>query len=457
MKEKFKFFLLKKLVNINYYHLKTSIRTGILILMTGIPLSAWSQTMSLAQCIDSAMLHNDNLKIAEQEIRLASEKKKEITGTFLPKLNASADYRYFTDLPYQLMPASVFGGPAGTYKEVQFGVPQNLSANLQLNVPLFNPASVGAMKISRKAEDIAALQQIKTEEQVILEVSQAYYNAQILLNQLIFFDSNIVNTSKLELTTALLFQQKVIKGTDHQRVQLQLEQLKAIRTTVYTQYRQVMNLVEFLMGKEPSGSIEADPSVELLSESDFQILETTDMKLAAKKKELTEAELAGLRLSLLPSLNAYGIYGTSGLGNTGSGSFFNLYPVGFAGIQLNIPLFSGTITKHKISQKKIDVQKTGIQEEIVRDKTKMEISNAEKQYMASREYSVTTLTQIELAKKIYYATILQNIQGTAGISDVLTADYSLREAQQNYTSGLITLFKAELELRRVTGNLINKH
>jgi OMF family outer membrane factor len=63
-------------------------------------------------------------------------------------------------------------------------------------------------------------------------------------------------------------------------------------------------------------------------------------------------------------------------------------------------------------------------------------------------------TQIELAKKIYTNTVLQNQQGTANITDLILADNSLREAQQIYIVALINLRRAELEYKRVTGNLI---
>ena len=66
----------------------------------------------------------------------------------------------------------------------------------------------------------------------------------------------------------------------------------------------------------------------------------------------------------------------------------------------------------------------------------------------------TVNTQIELAKKIYNNTVLQNQQGMANITDLLLADNSLREAQQNYIVALINLRRAELEYKRVTGNLI---
>ena len=91
-----------------------------IILFTGFITKA--QTLTLEQCIDTALQYNRTIRLSQQDINLASEKSKEIKANLIPKLNGMADYRYYTNLPYQLMPAAAFGGPEGTYKEVQFGV-----------------------------------------------------------------------------------------------------------------------------------------------------------------------------------------------------------------------------------------------------------------------------------------------------------------------------------------------
>ena len=76
------------------------------------------------------------------------------------------------------------------------------------------------------------------------------------------------------------------------------------------------------------------------------------------------------------------------------------------------------------------------------------------QYALANKNITTVGVQIELAQKIYDNTVLQNKQGVANITDLLMADNALREAQQNYIVALINLRKAELEYKRVTGNLI---
>ncbi len=448
-------FISIRIVNIHYSWRKVLFLTLLFLLPVITPIRAMAQVLTLKQCIDTALQNNRNLSLSSQDILLASEKRKEVAGNLLPKINASADYRYYTDLPYQLMPASVFGGPAGTYKEVQFGVPQTLAANLQLNVPVVNPAVLGALKTTKVATELTDLQHIKTEEDVILDVSQAYFNAQILLSQITFLDTNIFNMAKLIKTTSLLYEQQVVKKTDVDRIQLQLDQLNSKRTTLYAQYRQVTNVLEFLMGRLHSNTLEVMPVTTLIKETNYIAGEITDLRLIEKKLQFNRSELTGFKLSRLPSLSAYAMYGTTGLGNTGENSFFNFYPVSFVGVQLSVPLFNGTVTQRRINQKKIEITKTSIQLDLATDRNRMESDNAHRQYLAAKEFLATTIAQIELAENIFNSTVLQNQQGVASITDVLIADNSHREAQQNYSSALISLFRAELEMQRVTGNLIN--
>jgi outer membrane protein TolC len=113
------------------------------------------------------------------------------------------------------------------------------------------------------------------------------------------------------------------------------------------------------------------------------------------------------------------------------------------------------VTKHKIDGKKIEVNKAIIQKEILTEKANLDLVNAEMQFNLAITTIATVNTQIALAKKIYDNTVLQNQQGMANITDLLLADNSLREAQQNYILALINLRRAELEYKRVTGNLIS--
>jgi len=413
-----------------------------------------AQTLSLNQCVDIALIYNQNIKIVAQDALIAKEKNAEAKSALLPKLIGFADYRYYTDLPYQIMPQSAFGGPADTYKEIQFGVPQNLSTNLQLTMPIFNPSAFSAVKSTRIGMELSEIHKIKSEEDVVMDVSNAYYSAQILLNQLAFIDSNSINTTRLLQTTTLLFHQQMAKGTDVDRLKLQLEQISIQKLTISSQHKQMLNALKFMMGRPISDSIEVLIRDTTKDETASQVKKTTDLLMIEKKLEFSQSELDGLRMSRLPALNAYGLYGNSGFGTTGSNSFFNFHPIGYFGAQLSIPLFNGMLTRHKINGKKLEVNKTIIQRNMIAEKANLDRVNAEMQYKIANSTIATVYSQVKLAKKIYDNTVLQNQQSLANITDLLLADNSLRDTQQTYIVALINLRRAELEYKRVSGNLL---
>jgi OMF family outer membrane factor len=129
------------------------------------------------------------------------------------------------------------------------------------------------------------------------------------------------------------------------------------------------------------------------------------------------------------------------------------FPIGFAGIQLNYPLFNGTVTQRKINQKKLEQQNSEMQINLVSEQNNMLIQNAKMQLLVAIKSVKTTEEQMQLAQIIYDQTLLQHKEGTANISDILIADNSLREAQQTNLTSIIDYMKANLELKKLTGNL----
>ena len=73
-----------------------------------------------------------DLAIARNSSEISDQRQKEAKANFLPKINVKADHKYFTDLPYLLMPMSVFEGAEGEFRKAQFCVPHNIYTNLQL-------------------------------------------------------------------------------------------------------------------------------------------------------------------------------------------------------------------------------------------------------------------------------------------------------------------------------------
>jgi outer membrane protein TolC len=64
--------------------------------------------------------------------------------------------------------------------------------------------------------------------------------------------------------------------------------------------------------------------------------------------------------------------------------------------------------------------------------------------------------QIEQAQKIYNQSVIQLKEGIANLTELLLADNALREAQNNYLTSIIDYMKADLELKKIKGNISTK-
>lgn len=416
--------------------------------------SGQGQIWSIQDCIDTAKVYNVGLLINEHGIELNRQRHKEAKANLIPKLNVMADYKYFANLPYQLMPLSVFGGPDGQFKEAQFGVPHNINGSVQFATPIYNPNIYSAIRTTRIREEMSRIQYEETEEKLYYEITTLYYNAQILLNQSTFIDSNISNATRLLKNVKLLREQMLAIGTDVEKIQLQLSQLETQKDNISSRYEQVINALKFSIGIPVERVLHIDYNIQIQKETQYTGVSTTEYRLAETKQQLLFSELKKLRTTRIPSVTLIGTYGTTGFGyDNKPNDFLNFYPISFAGIQLSYPLFAGTVTYRKIAQKKIELETNKLQLKLISDKNEMNITNAYNKKNVSRKSVVNTIEQMNLAQKLYDQTVLQQKLGTASLTDVLLADNALRTAQQSYLTAVVEYLKADLELKRITGNI----
>ncbi|MFD1629219.1 TolC family protein [Pseudopedobacter beijingensis] len=417
------------------------------------------EVWTLKQCIDTAQVYNKTLQINRNHIRISEQREKEAKANLIPKVTANADYKYFMELPTQLMPMNALNpqAPEGQFRDLQFGVPHNINANVQLAMPLYNPQVYGAIENTRIANELTQLQFQKSEEQVLYDITTLYYNAQILKHQLDFLESNLINTQKLLKNMELLKEQLLAKGTDVSKVKLQAEQLNTQRENVHNKYISILNALKLNIGIPLERNITVVSEIEQQTLTENNVENILDLKIIQTQNKLLNSELSTLNKSrFLPSLNLIASYGTTGFGyDKTPNDFLKFYPIGFAGLQLTYPLFNGTVTQRKINQKKLEISNNELQAQLIGDKNKMETENALRQRTIAQQTVINTENQITLAQSIYEQTILQQKQGTATLTDVLLADNALREAQQNYLSAVIDYLKADLELKKLAGTIKN--
>lgn len=441
-----------KLVNIH----KQIISIGLFLLGVSSSIAS-AQSMMLEQCIETALANNKNLLVLRNNVDMAKQKKQETLSNRLPKVTASGEYKFFTNLPYQLLPLSTFNpaAPEGQFKEAQFGVPHNLGLNVQAAMPIYNPQIKTGIKGAEIAAELFNLQVEKGEEQVIFEVTNLYYNAQILQQQLLFVDSNQVNANRLIATMQMLRSQGLAKGTDVGKIELQLAQLQSQRLQLSGKLAQVLNGLNFLMGRNLDTPLSVPINIDLLKSKDYVASPSVELRLTEAQNRLLLNDLDLIAKTKLPTVSLVANYGLTGFGYLQQPDpFFKIFPIGFVSVQANYPIWNNT-TRSKDAQKQVEIKSNRFQLEQIQAQNDLQTANATTQKNVAQANIPTAQKQIDLAGAVYAQTLEQHKQGTATIADILLADNAMREAQMNYLNALVEYLKANLELKKASGSIKN--
>ena len=437
-----------------------SIRHLLHVVLVASPLLSTGQTAasvrSLEECIELALANDKRVLAADIDLRMAEARVDEQQANLLPKVRGVADMRHYADLPYQLLPASFFGGPEGVYREIQFGTPDNIALNVQAQLPLVDVGSWEGINVAREAERMAGMQRERSREDVVLDLSNAYYNAQVLQARRTFLDSNLLSTEAMLRNVELLHAQLLARGTDVDRLRLQRDQLRTQRERVVAQHDQVLDLLRLMMGLPPDAPLATEPASAPVQQTQATPKATAGLRIAEQGVLLHQAEIRLLKRSRLPSLHGYGLYGNTGFGPIGSEGRYDLYPVSYFGATLQVPLFNGTVITQKVRQKELELERAGLLRDAVADREGLEQRRATRDEALALRTLSDAEAQMVLAERIRRSTLLLHTEGLATLTDLVLADQAVREGQQLYIDALVQLRKAQLELASLNGMLLNE-
>jgi len=421
-------------------------------------LSAQSpKAMTLEDCLNQALQQNPDILNAQLGTLLPDQQRAEVRAGLLPQINAGGNYQYYLEVPRQLVPASAFGGPEGQYTTAQFGVPLNLGTSIQATQVLYSQPLLMALRQVEIGREVAQLQLRSTREDMVYNVSAAFYNAQALAKQIGFLEGNLASLDKVTRTARLLADEQLATPVDVQRLQLQQENLQNHLQNLRDRHEQTLRLLQLLMGVPQTEFIQLDTAILIpdATGSVQVVLQHTDLQLLEKQKNNDLLEQQWIRAGALPTIAAFGSYSYSGFGKLGDNNLLKFYPSGAVGLSVQWNIFDGQARRAKLSQKNIEFQQLERQQTSLQQNIAMETANARNQLLSNRRLLAAAESSVELADKVLQQTSLQLREGLANITDLLNAENALREAQINYLGTLTNLRNAQLELDKATGHLLN--
>jgi outer membrane protein TolC len=159
----------------------------------------------------------------------------------------------------------------------------------------------------------------------------------------------------------------------------------------------------------------------------------------------------------LPSLSFNASYGYSAMRNEfdfteSEGAW---YPSSSIGITLKVPIFDGLQRNAKISQSKLNIEKSMENIRLTEQSIKVELSNSEIQYHNAVDNIRSEKDNLDLAENVYRNTQVEYQQGAGSSLDLVQAESSYCESLNNYYNKLLNLYIAKINLEQSKGTLMS--
>jgi outer membrane protein len=447
--------------------MKAKMKTKWKILITFlflIPLISSGQSLSLKQCIDYANENHGRIKIASMDEETSTKRVNEQISVMLPQINFSGSVDNNLKLSSQLLPGELLGQP-GVLIPITFGTKFNLAAGLQLNQKIYDPGFLPGLKTAKLGEVQSEYNTLNTREQIAYSISRTYYQTLIIQKQLNTLQAILAASKKSLESTELKFQNGLARQLDIDKIRVSYNNTSSQVKQAELNYNQSLNNLKYQTGISLDRNITlSDTAFSAESEFAFKrskdenyIENRIDYKMQKLNIELQEANREKSIFDFMPSLSFYAKYNYQAMRK--EFDFFekgkDWYDSYSIGLSLSIPVFDGLRKVNLLQESKLDVQKAEENLKLTEQSISLEVSNYDIQYNNAVDNLINEKDSYLLAKRVYQNTQMEYENGRGSSYDLVQAESSLRESQNNYYNKLLTLYIARIELEKSKGTLIN--
>lgn len=158
---------------------------------------------------------NTIFKNAAIQSELADLARKTAIGNVInPRIPVSFTWIDNTRLQNNFIPAEIFGGPTGTFREVTFGQQYNALLSLQPQFDIFNLSAISQIKAAKINQELTESQNLLNEKTLYESVNATYYNIVSLKNQQKIITQNIEIATQIKAKVTDRYQEGIIRKQD---------------------------------------------------------------------------------------------------------------------------------------------------------------------------------------------------------------------------------------------------
>ncbi len=343
-------------------------------------------------------------------------------------------------------PSSPFGGL--DFSQLGFGAPNTWNAGLSFNWPLYTGGRVAALvRASESAREIARTNVTSADAQVRLEVTQAYFDAQLAAELVRISESSVEFSEETLRLTEIRAREGAQAEFDVLQARVARDNQRPLLIRRRSQRELALERLRALLDLPPDERLELTTSVNAAAsrevDTDVDVAQRIPVQQASERVTATRHQLEAARAQRKPTITAVSNYGLVAYSENffpALNSFRDNWTVGAA---LQIPIYAGGRITADIDASRADVSEAEAQLEQVIEAARLDTASALADLTAARATWEATSGTVEQAERGYDIARLRYREGVSIQLEVENARLLLEQARVNRAQAARDLWVAQ--------------
>lgn len=418
---------------------------------------------NLQKLLEQAVVNNSEIKKAALQQSESKYKIKETVSQGLPQLSGKIDYTRMgipgINLPSNLaseLPQDILS-LLSQFKNVK--ALHVISSDVTVSELVYSKSYWTGVKQAKKANELYNVLANKTRDEVVYDVAVVYYQLLNNYSSLETLNGIIQNLEKINGVLQLQYQNNLAKSTDVGRVKVQISNLKTNRETLKDAIEIRKRILKIICGIPLDSHLLIDTTdvesnnIQRPVITQFSVSTLPSYQIMEKQKELAGLKIKSKLADYYPNL---AVFGRLNYGSYSTKFDLNsLSPSTTFGFQANIPIFSSGMRHSKVMQSRLELKELNEDFNTNTKQLGTNYENAANSLVSSWKGLQDQKDNKVLAKQVYNQVKLSFNEGMASLTDLLSVESSLLDAENLYNQQLLKFRVASLDMKKATGTILS--
>lgn len=429
--------------------------------------------LSVVEAQNYAMQNNRAIQSSKIDIEIAKKKVWETTAIGLPQFNIATNFTHqfeVTEFGFPTVgfsPSSLPAFEGMSQRELQPGLWQymvdgekvpmgkanNTTFDFTLSQLIFSGEYIVGLQAARVYKEISEKSFVKTEIQTKESVANSYFIVLVLGENLEVLKSSYKAIDQTYNEMVKMNEQGFTEQTEVDQLKIGKTNVQTLITSLEAQKEVSTKLLKLQLGVEFTQEIVLTDSLSsiinqnnlaYLSSIDFAVEGSVDYQLMNTQEKLMELSLKRMKSTFLPTVSAF--YRHQELLDE---PLINFQPKDILGVSINIPIFSSGQRMSKVSQARLDLDKTRLSKKDVSQSLILEFGKAQSDYQTAFSNFTMNKESMELSKRVYDKTIIKYREGVSSSFELTQNQNQFLTAESNYFNSVLSLLGAKVKLDRI--------